>query len=136
MNFTIYILGNKLEKYYTNAIAEYSKRLGRYCKIKWILVNSNADLVKKISPKAYIIYIGPKGESFTSEALATKINYLALDSKSDIAMILSNTPIEQLPPSEFWSISSMDMCAGLWATIVYEQLYRAYRILRNEPYHK
>ena len=133
MNFKIYLVGNKIDKFYMEAIKEYEKRLSRYCKIQLIQVKNQNQLSKINQIKSYKILVSPKGQQISSEELADKINSLAISGKSDIAFIID---MENAPWDEILSISPMEMDPGLKATILFEQIYRAYRIINNEPYHK
>ncbi len=133
MNFKIYLLGDKIAKFYKEAIKEYEKRLGRYCKIQLIEVKNQDALSKSLSPNSYKIWITTKGESISSEELAAKINKYAISGHSDMAIIIGG---ESVQFDEQLAISTMDMESGLLVTILFEQIYRAYRILNNQPYHK
>jgi 23S rRNA (pseudouridine1915-N3)-methyltransferase len=133
MNFKIYLVHNKIDKFYNEAIKEYEKRLGRYCKIELFQVKNEEHLLKKLSDKSYKIVISNKGQHISSESLADKINTLGISGNSDIAVIIG---ADNFPHDEILAISSMEMDLGLMTTIAFEQLYRAYRILNNEPYHK
>lgn len=133
MNFKIYLLGDKIAMFYREAIEEYEKRLGRYCKIQLIEVKNQDALTKNLSSNSYKIWITTKGESLSSEELAAKINKYAISGNSDMAIIIGGEPIQF---DEHLSISSMDMDSGLLVTILFEQIYRAYRILNNQAYHK
>jgi 23S rRNA (pseudouridine1915-N3)-methyltransferase len=133
MNFKIYSISNKIYKFYMEAIKEYEKRLSRYCKIELIQVKNEEQLLKKLSDKSYKIVISTTAQQISSEELADKINALGISGNSDIALIIGT---DSFPYDEAISISSMEMDFGLITTIIFEQLYRAYRILNNEPYHK
>ena len=133
MNFKIYIVGKKIDGFYQEAIQEYQKRLSRYCKINYSFVKNEEQLAKKISNKTYIINISPSGQEVSSEELAQKINDWAVSGISDITIINSSPKI---PTQEHLVISSMEMDPGLMTTIIFEQIYRSYRILNNQAYHK
>jgi 23S rRNA (pseudouridine1915-N3)-methyltransferase len=133
MNFKIYTVSNKIDKFYIEAIKEYKKRLSRYCKIELIQVKNEEQILKKISDKYYKISIGVTGQNISSEELADKINTFCISGNSDIALIIG---AEKITYDEAISISSMKMDLGLMTTVIFEQLYRAYRILNNQPYHK
>lgn len=130
MNFKIYLVGDKIDKFYTEAIKEYEKRLSRYCKIQLVHVKNEKQLLKNISDKFYKILISSKGQQISSEELADKINLLGISGKSDIAIIIG---VENIFCDEMLSISPMEMELGLKATITFEQIYRSYRIINNEP---
>lgn len=133
MNFKIYTVANKIDKFYIEAIKEYEKRLSRYCKIELIQVKDEEQLLKRLSDKSYKIVIGAAGQHISSGALADKINTLGISGNSDIALIIG---AENFIHDEVISISPMEMDLGLITTIIFEQLYRAYRIMSNQPYHK
>lgn len=133
MNFKIYTVSNKLDKFYIEAIKEYEKRLSRYCKIELIQVKNEEQFLKKLSDKSYKIIIRTTGQQLSSEGLADKINILGISGNSDIALIIG---ADNFTYDEAIAISPMEMDLGLLATIIFEQLYRSYRILNNQPYHK
>jgi 23S rRNA (pseudouridine1915-N3)-methyltransferase len=133
MNYKIYIVAEKIDKFSKEAIKEYEKRLSRYCKIELVEIKDLELLPKNLLDKTYKIIISTTGQQLTSEELAIKINKFAISSKSDISLIIG---AENIDYNESLSISQMEMDIGLKATIIFEQIYRAYRILNNQPYHK
>nr|MBK5235909.1 23S rRNA (pseudouridine(1915)-N(3))-methyltransferase RlmH [Clostridium sp.] len=132
MNFKIYITGDKLEKFFVEAIKEYEKRLSRYCKIELLYFKNKEQLSKKLLDKSYKILLSVKGENISSVGLASKISSLGLSGISDIAIIIGT----DLPHDEALALSPMEMDLGLQTTIIFEQIYRSYRIINNEAYHK
>lgn len=132
MNFKIYITGDKIEKFFIDAISEYEKRLSRYCKIELIQFKDVSQLLKKLPEKMYKILISINGKCISSEELANKINSLGLSGISDIAIIVG----VEIPHNESLAISPMEMDLGLQTTILFEQIYRSYRIINNQAYHK
>lgn len=124
---------NKIDKFYNEGIKEYEKRLGRYCKVELFQLKNEEHLLKKLSDKSYKIIISNKGQNISSEALADKINTLGISGNSDIAVIIG---ADNFLYDEVLAISAMEMDLGLMTTIVLEQIYRSYRILNNQPYHK
>lgn len=133
MNINVYILGEKTSKVYLEGISEYEKRLNRYCKIKLQHFKNKDQLAKKLLDKSYKISVSITGKTISSEELAEKINLLGISGTSNITFILSN---ENIHSDENISISPMEMDIGITTLIMFEQLYRSYRILTNEPYHK
>jgi 23S rRNA (pseudouridine1915-N3)-methyltransferase len=125
-------VSNKIDKFYIEAIKEYEKRLSRYCKIELIQVKTEEQLLKIFSDKSYKIVIEATSQHVSSEGLADKINTLGVSGISDITLIIG---ADNFPYDEVISISSMEMDLGLITTIIFEQLYRAYRILNNQHYH-
>lgn len=133
MNFKIYIVADKIDKFCLVAIKEYEKRLSLYCKIQLIQVKTVELLQKKLSDKTYKILISTSGELISSEALSSKINNLAVSGKSNVSIIIG---AESIPHDEKMAISPMEIDLGLQTTIIFEQIYRGYRILNNQAYHK
>jgi 23S rRNA (pseudouridine1915-N3)-methyltransferase len=91
-------------------------------KVKWHYLNT-----------LYKILVSVLGISVTSEELAEKINHIGITGKSDVTIIIGE---DNLPHDELLAISKMEMDLGIKTLIMFEQIYRSYRILNNEPYHK
>jgi len=120
----------KIENKFTKeAMKEYEKRLGPYCKIEF---KQSKDPAKEISEKSYVIKIDPNGESLASEEFAGKIDKMR--STSDIIILIGET--ENVNIDYKISISKMDFPLDSIVVILYEQIYRSFRILTNSPYHK
>lgn len=159
MNITIICVGKIKEVFYRDAIAEYTKRLSRYCKLKIIEVADentpqNASealeeqikekeaerILKSISDNMYVIALAIEGKSYDSVSFAKHISALATGGKSDLAFIIGGSlglshQIYQRA-NEFISFSAMTFPHQLMRVILLEQIYRGYRINNNEPYHK
>ncbi|WP_059050390.1 23S rRNA (pseudouridine(1915)-N(3))-methyltransferase RlmH [Paenibacillus senegalimassiliensis] len=133
MKISVYAVGDKMEKFYLEAIKEYEKRLSRYCSIKLIHLKKESDLQKKLSPSSFVIAITTLGKSISSEELAVKLDQNALSGISDISIVVGACPFEY---NETLTLSQMEMNFGLQTTVLFEQIYRAYRIINNHPYHK
>ena len=133
MNIKVYAIGTIKDKNQLAAIKEYDKRLGRYCKIEMILVKNKDSLLKKLSNKSYVIKVSTVGELFTSEDLAEKVKTLGVSGTSDMAFVYSEEDFEW---DEHLALSKMDMSLGMVMTILFEQIYRGYRIIHNQAYHK
>ncbi|MGI6702565.1 MAG: 23S rRNA (pseudouridine(1915)-N(3))-methyltransferase RlmH [Clostridia bacterium] len=133
MNYKVLLVAGKVETFYMEAVAEYRKRLGRYCKTELIRIKNPSQLSKKISDKYFRIVISTKGQPISSEELAERISSLALTGRSDVAVIIGAGEMEC---DVKIAIGPMEMDPGLMAVIVFEQIYRAYRIINSEPYHK
>jgi 23S rRNA (pseudouridine1915-N3)-methyltransferase len=118
-------------KYTKEAIKEYTKRLSKYCKIEHKVTRN---IEKETNKKTYIIKIDKDGAKISSEKLANKINDLGIQGYSNITIILNNEFNENI--DFYLNISNMDMDTDLLLIIIYEQIYRAYRIINNAPYHK
>ena len=159
MKITILTVGKIKEKYLRDAIAEYSKRLSRYAKLEIIEVadektpdnasetvetnikNKEAErLLKYIRDDAYLITLEIKGKQLTSEELAQKIDTLGVQGTSHIIFVIGGSlglGEEVLKRSNYaLSFSKMTFPHQLMRVILLEQIYRSYRIINHEPYHK
>ena len=159
MKITILTVGKIKEKYLKDAIAEYAKRLSRYCKLEIVEVADektieNASqvletqirdkeaerLMKYIRKDAYVITLEIKGKQLTSEELSEKINQLGIQGKSHIIFVIGGSiglGDEILKRSDYaLSFSKMTFPHQLMRVILLEQIYRSYRIINGEPYHK
>ncbi|WP_141334946.1 23S rRNA (pseudouridine(1915)-N(3))-methyltransferase RlmH [Paenibacillus sp. tmac-D7] len=133
MKIKVYAIGDRLEKFYLEAIKEYEKRLSRYCNIKLVHLKKEEHLQKKISPNSFVIIISTVGKTISSEELATTIDQWASSGLSDVSLVIgANQPTY----NETMTLSQMEMDFGLTTSILFEQVYRAFRIINNHPYHK
>ena len=159
MKITLVTVGKIKEKYLKDAIAEYSKRLGKYCKLEIIEVadektpeNASATvedmirqkegerILKYIREDAYVVALAIDGQMLSSEKLAEKINLLGIQGTSHIAFIIGGSiglSQEVLSRADYQlSFSKMTFPHQLMRVILLEQVYRSYRIITGEPYHK
>ncbi len=119
-------------KFAKEAVAEYSKRLNKYCKIE---LKTTKSVDKEIRERDYVIKIDKEGQSISSEQLAGRLSLLGVSGTSDIVVVLDDG--YDTAKSDFnLNISIMDINSDLMLVILYEQIYRAFRIIHNEPYHK
>ena len=159
MKITVIAVGKIKEKYLKDALAEYSKRLSRYCKLEIIEVadektpdqasKAAEDLIrakegerilKHIRDDMYVITLEIEGKMLTSEEFADKIETLGVQGKSSIAFVIGGSiglGKEVLKRSDFaLSFSKMTFPHQLMRVVLLEQIYRSYRIINKEPYHK
>ncbi len=159
MRISLITVGKIKEKYLRDAIAEYSKRLSRYCKLEIIEVmdektpdhasqavekgikDKEAErILKYIKEGSYIFSLEISGKQLTSEELADKINELGIQGESHLVFIIGGSlglGEEVLKRSRFaLSFSKMTFPHQLMRVILLEQIYRSYRIINGEPYHK
>lgn len=159
MQISILTVGKIKEKFYRDAIDEYSKRLSRYCKLKIVEVDDEktpdgasdkvcnqimakeGDKLKAHIPEdAYVVALAIEGRKYDSVAFAKKINNLGIQGKSHIVFIIGGSLgiCDELKKraDELISFSDMTFPHQLMRVILTEQIYRAYRIINNEPYHK
>ena len=159
MKITLITVGKIKEKYLKDAIAEYSKRLSRYCKLEIVEVADektpdNASdtvedairdkegerILKYIKEDAYVITLEIAGKMLTSEEMAEKIDKLGVQGTSHIIFIIGGSiglGREILKRSDYaLSFSKMTFPHQLMRVILLEQIYRSYRIINHEPYQK
>ncbi|GAM13267.1 LSU m3Psi1915 methyltransferase RlmH [Mesobacillus selenatarsenatis SF-1] len=159
VNISIVTVGKLKEKYLKQGIEEYLKRLGSYAKVEVIEVPdekapeelSETEMIQvkqkegerilaKIGPDTYVIALAINGKLKSSEELADTLDKLATYGKSKIAFVIGGSlglSEEVLRRSdEQLSFSKMTFPHQLMRLILVEQIYRAYRINRGEPYHK
>ncbi len=159
MKITILAVGKIKEKYFADAVAEYKKRLSRYCKLEIIEVadektpdhastqeeelirrKEGERLKKYIKDGAYVISLAIQGKQFSSEEFSKKIHALGLHRESHIIFIiggsigLASDIIKE--SKELISFSKMTFPHQLMRIVLLEQIYRGYRIMNGEPYHK
>ena len=159
MNISIISVGKLKEKYLKSGIEEYTKRLGSYTKINEIevadekapeqLSDADMEIVKKkeaerilakIAPDAYVIALAIDGKMKTSEQLAKDIESLMTYGRSKIVFVIGGSlglHDEVLKRAdEKLSFSKMTFPHQLMKLILVEQVYRAFRIMKGEPYLK
>lgn len=159
MNITVICVGKLKEKYIRDAIAEYAMRLSKYCKLNIIEVpdekapdnmsaaeevmvrnHEGQNILRQIKDDAYVIALAIKGKMLSSEELADHINQLGIKGRSHIAFIIGGSiglSDEVLKRADYHlSFSPMTFPHQLMRVILLEQVYRGFRIMWGEPYHK
>ena len=159
MKITLITVGKLKESYWRDAISEYSKRLGRYVKLEIIEVadektpetmsaieeesikaKEGERILSKIKEDAYVITLEIKGNRLDSEGLAEKIEKLGVSGKSHIIFIIGGSLglSEGVMARSDYALSFSDMTFPhqMMRVILLEQIYRSYRIINKEPYHK
>lgn len=159
MNIKIISVGKIKEKYIQDGIKEYSKRLSRYCSLEIIeiddekapenLSDKEMEIVKqkegerilsKVPQSSYVIALVIEGKQLSSEDLAKKMQDLMIDGQSDVCFIIGGSlglSDEVIARSNFkLSFSKMTFPHQLMRMILLEQVYRGWRIIKGEPYHK
>lgn len=159
MNITVVCIGKLKEKYWTEAVQEYSKRLSKYCtlsinELKEEKASDNPSaaeemaikeaegrsILKQIKKDAYVIALEIQGKELTSEALSEKMQGLAVSGKSDVAFVIGGSiglSEEVLARADYrLSFSRMTFPHQMMRVILLEQIYRGFKIMRNETYHK
>lgn len=152
-------MGKLKEKYLSQGVDEYVKRLGRYCNLKIIQLQDektpdNASeamelmikkkegerILKALKHDSYVIALAIEGKMLSSEELAKEIETLGVSGTSHISFIIGGSlglSQEVLNRAdEKLSFSKMTFPHQLMRMILLEQVYRAYRINNHQPYHK
>ena len=159
MKINIIAVGHLKEKYLKEAIAEYSKRLTRYCDLEIIEVDdeqapenlSHAQglqvkkreaekMLKKFKQGSTLIALDLKGEQPTSEGFAAKLDSFMVSGASNLTFIIGGSlgiDDELIGMADYrLCMSKMTFPHQLARLILLEQLYRGFKILAGEPYHK
>lgn len=159
MKVTVICVGKIKETFFADAIKEYEKRLSRYCKLSiteladektpdgasealetQIKKKEGERILKAIPEGAYVIALAIEGKQRSSEELAAYVEKLGLGGISHIVLIiggslgLSKDVLQRA--DELLSFSKMTFPHQLVRVVLLEQVYRAYRIINGEPYHK
>lgn len=159
MNISIICIGKLKEKYWDDAVKEYSKRLKRFANLQIVELKEarlpdNASkaqeeqvkkeegeaILKAIKKGTYVITLEIGGKSLSSEDLAKKIKDLGIEGRSDIALIIGGSlglSEEVSRRADFkLSFSKMTFPHQMMRVILLEQVYRSFKINSNEAYHK
>ncbi len=159
MRITIITVGKIKEKFYKDAIAEYAKRLSRYVKLEIVEVDDEKTpdkasaaeellikekeaerILKYIKEDAYVITLEIAGKMFSSEELAEKLEKLAVQGISHIQFVIGGSlglHEKVCKRADLaLSFSKMTFPHQLMRVVLLEQIYRGYRIISGEPYHK
>ncbi len=159
MRITILCVGKIKEKFYRDAIAEYEKRLSRYCKLEIVEVqdektpdhaSENEELLIKekeaermeryLKDGAYVIVLAIDGKTLDSVELSERMEKLGTGGTSHIIFVIGGSlglADRILKRADYHlSFSKMTFPHQLMRVILLEQIYRSYRIMNHEPYHK
>lgn len=159
LNIDIAAVGKIKEKYLAEGIKEYSKRLGRYCNLRILEVEDEKTpenlsdkemeeakrkegerLISRIPDQAFTIALSIDGKQLSSEELSEKLSDIMVGGTSHIVFVIGGSlglSDEVLARSQMkLSFSKMTFPHQMMRMILLEQIYRAFRIIKNEPYHK
>ena len=159
MKITVLAVGKIKERFYTDAVSEYAKRLSRYCRLEIVEVadektpdgageamerkikeKEGERLLSHIKDKMYVSALAIEGKARSSEELSGRLDNLGLQGNSDIAFViggslgLSEAVLKRA--DEALSFSRMTFPHQLMRVILLEQIYRSFKIQHGEPYHK
>lgn len=145
-------VGNIKENYLKEAIKEYSKRLNKYTNLEIVEVKDEglvepqkailleSEKIKKhLSERDYIITLEIDGKQITSPEFAKKLSQIQMESSSIVFIIGGSYGLsEEIKQKSklHLSFSNMTFPHQLFRVILLEQIYRAYKIMSNESYHK
>ena len=159
MKITVITVGKIKEKYLRDAIAEYSKRLSKYCKLEILEVadektpdgaseiveegirqKEGERILKLLKEDAYVVTLEIGGRMLDSVEFSKKIETLGIQGRSHICFIIGGSlglgqKVRERSDYKL-SFSKMTFPHQLMRVILLEQIYRSYRIMSNEPYHK
>lgn len=158
MNINIICIGKIKEPYLKSGLDEYAKRLSKYCTLSVIeledervpeklskkelalIQEAEAKKILSVIKSGYIIALDFRGKQLTSEEFAERINSLAISGQSTVNFIIGGSvglSEEIRKTSDFiLSFSNFTFPHQLMRLILYEQLFRCFKIIRGETYHK
>lgn len=159
LNINIICIGKIKEKYWTDAINEYKKRLSAFCKFKIteldeektfgnpnpsqieaILSAEGKRILSAVSKNAFVIALCIEGKLISSEELAAKLDDIALSGKSSVDLIIGGSwglsPEVKARADFRLSMSRMTLPHQMARVVLCEQVYRAFEINSHGKYHK
>ncbi len=159
MNINIIAVGKIKERFIREGINEFSKRLSRYCNLKIVEIDDEKapenlsdremeivknkegiKLLSKIPQNSFIISLEIEGKEISSEELSKKMEDLMIGGINDITFIIGGSlglSQEVRSKADFkLSFSKMTFPHQLMRLILLEQVYRGFKIMKGEPYHK
>ena len=159
MKTKIACVGKIKERFYSEAIKEYSKRLAAYTNLEIVEVadektpdkaseainrqikeKEGSRLLAKIKEQEYVILLDLRGQMYSSEEMSHQLSQAMLSGKSDFTFVIGGSlgvseAVKQRA-NEVWCFSKMTFPHQLMRVILLEQIYRAFKIMYHEPYHK
>lgn len=159
LSVKVVAVGKVKERFIAGGIAEYGKRLGRYCTLEIVELADEAvpvSLTEKDEMRVLqregervlaalkgwdpVVLLDPGGEAWSSEELSERIGDAALGGTGRVAFVIGGTlgvsPAVRARATFRWSLSRLTFPHQLARLILLEQLYRGFRILSGEPYHR
>ena len=156
MKFTIVAVGKLKERFWADACAEYLKRLQPYAKTAVVEVadvdpakaggeaaaveREGAAVLKAVPERAHVVLLAIQGKQRSSESLSARIDDLGLSGISELVFVIGGScgtsAAVQARADETLSFGPITLPHNLARVVLLEQLYRACKIARNEPYHK
>ena len=151
MKYTVVCVGKLKERFWKDACAEYTKRLGAYAKVDIREVadidpakaggvdaardKEGAAILAALPSRAHVILLAIEGKERSSEELSARLDDLMLRGSSDIAFVIGSDEV-RARADEMLSFGRITLPHNLARVVLLEQIYRACKISRGEPYHK
>ena len=159
MKFRILCIGKLKERFYTDAVNEFKKRISRFAEVE-IVELADEKAPEKLSPAELmlvkqsecrrildrlqdgeiVIALDINGKQLSSTELANKLSHYMIEGRSRLAFIIGGSnglSDEVLNRADFrLSFSKLTFSHQVFRVMLMEQLYRAFKIINNEPYHK
>ena len=156
MNITVVCVGKLKETYWVDACNEYLKRLKPYAQvtvkeildvdpakaggIAGSLEREGAAIVAALPERAHVLLLAIKGKQRTSEDFSARLDDLALQGRSDLAFVIGGSDgvndAVRSRANETLSFGAITLPHNLARVVLLEQIYRAFKISRGEPYHQ
>lgn len=156
MNIRIVAVGKLKEKFWKAAVEEYAKRLGAYTKFEIVEVSDRdpakcggeskamqfeaTDILKAIPESAHVILLAIDGKQYSSESFAKHFESLMSSGISSFCFVIGgSTGVDssvKMRANETFSFGKITLPHNLARVVLIEQLYRTFKIIKNEPYHK
>lgn len=155
MKISVIAVGRLKERYWREAADEYLKRLRPYANVQVVeiadrdpgkggsakaLAEEGADILRALRPGSHVITLELGGTPRSSEGLAARLAALGLAGDSDVEFVIGGSCGLSAEVSaradETLSLGQLTLPHNLARIVLLEQIYRAFRINRGEPYHK
>jgi 23S rRNA (pseudouridine1915-N3)-methyltransferase len=154
VRITLIAVGKLKERYWREATEEYLKRLSAYATVRVVEITDRdpargearamaeeaVDVLRAVPEGSHVIALDLSGKQLSSESFSARLDALALDGRSAVTFVIGgSTGLDALViarADEKLSLGPMTLPHNLARVVVLEQVYRAFRISRGEPYHK
>jgi 23S rRNA (pseudouridine1915-N3)-methyltransferase len=159
MHIQVVCVGKLKEKYWSDGVAEYAKRLGTYARLdirelpdektpdsmspaeeEQVRVREGERILAALKPDAHVVALAIDGESWSSEQLAAHLERQAVYGGGSVAFVIGGSlglsPAVLARADKKLSFGRMTYPHQLMRVLLLEQVYRAFKINRGEPYHK
>lgn len=159
MKIKIACVGKVKDSFYRDAVAEYAKRLSRFCQLEiaevadekapealssaeeaQVMEREGEKLLSRISAGEFVVCLAINGKRFSSEAFAAQLQSVFDRSASCVTFVIGGSlglsPAVLSRADLLLSVSDMTLPHGLCRVVLLEQIYRAFKINAREPYHK